>query len=198
MNPMLLAVLLRYPDDALLAGLDELGAAVGALPGRHRASLERLVAWLRDAPPDEVRSAYVRSFDFDRRASLHLTYQLHGDTRRRGLELIRLKRRYADADLPMAEGELPDYLPAVLEFAALRPAEGRALLAELRVPIELVREALRRRESPWTAVLEALCAELPRPSRRQREQAQRLAEEGPPEELVGLEAFPGTPAEVTP
>jgi nitrate reductase delta subunit len=193
---MLLAVLLRYPDDELLAGLDELGEAVRALPGRRRASLEGLVAWLRDTPPEEVRGAYVQSFDFDRRASLHLTYQLHGDTRRRGLELIRLKRRYAEAGLPMSDGELPDYLPAVLEFAALRPAAGRALLAELRVPIELVLEALRRRESPWTAVLEALCAELPRPSRRQREEARRLAEQGPPEELVGLEPSPGAPAEV--
>jgi nitrate reductase delta subunit len=195
MNAMLLSVLLRYPDDELLAGLGELEDAAAALPRGARRPVERLLAWLRETPPGAARAEYVRSFDFDRRAALHVTYHLHGDTRRRGLELVRLKRRYADAGLPMADGELPDYLPAVLEFAALRPDEGRALLAELRVGIELVRAALERSGSPWADALEALCAGLPRPSARQLDEARRLAEEGPPAELVGLEAFAAAPAE---
>jgi nitrate reductase molybdenum cofactor assembly chaperone NarJ/NarW len=195
-SAMLLSVLLRYPDDELLGGLDELEDAAALLPRRRRVPLERLLAWLHETPAEEARAEYVRSFDFDRRAALHVTYHLHGDTRRRGLELVRLKRRYAEAGLPMADGELPDYLPVVLEFTAQRPVEGRAVLAELRIGIELVREALRRGGSPWADALEALCADLPRPSARQLDEARRLAEEGPPAELVGLDAFAAELAEV--
>ena len=38
-------------------------------------------------------------------------------------------------------------------------------------------------------VLDAICETLPRPTARQLEEARRLAEEGPPAELVGLEPF---------
>ena len=77
----------------------------------------------------------------------------------------------------------------MLEFAALRPEEGRELLASFRAPLELVREALHDRGSPYAGALDALCEALPRPTARQLEEARRLAEEGPPAELVGLEPF---------
>ena len=38
-------------------------------------------------------------------------------------------------------------------------------------------------------MLDALCGALPRPTARQLDEARRLAEEGPPAELVGLEPF---------
>ena len=95
------------------------------------------------------------------------------------------------AGLRLADGELPDYLPALLEFAALAPdGEGAALLAELRAPLELVRARLHERESPWAHLLDALAAALPPLTRAQAERARRLAEEGPPTELVGLDSPP--------
>ncbi len=105
---------------------------------------------------------------------------------------MRLKRRYAEAGLPFEGEELPDYLPVMLEFASLRPGEGRELLASFRAPLELVRAALHDRGSLHAGVLEALCEALPHPTSRQLEEARRLAEEGPPAELVGLEPF-GSP-----
>jgi len=59
---------------------------------------------------------------------------------------------------------------------------------ELRVPLELVRSRLHELESPWAEVLDELVAALPKRTRSQVEAARRLAEEGPPVELVGLEA----------
>jgi nitrate reductase delta subunit len=140
-------------------------------------------------PLADLRRAYVETFDFDRRCGLHLPYHTHGDRRQRGLELVRLKRRYAEAGLPFDGEELPDYLPVMLEFASLRPEEGRALLASFRAPLELVRAALHDRGSVYAGLLDALCEALPRPTPRQLEEARRLAEEGPPAELVGLEPF---------
>jgi len=188
-SPKLLAVLLAYPDDALLAGLPELRAAAEELPRGERRALQPVLDGLESTPLSELRRAYVETFDFDRRCGLHLTYHTHGDRRQRGLELVRLKRRYAEAGLPFEGSELPDYLPVMLEFASLRPEEGRELLASFRAPLELVRAALHERGSGHAGVLDALCAALPQPTARQLDEARRLAEEGPPAELVGLEPF---------
>ena len=189
MNARLLSVLLAYPDDQLIAAVPELREASAPLPRDERRALEPVLDALATTPLLELRREYVETFDFDRRCGLHLTYHTHGDRRQRGLELVRLKRRYADAGLPFGGSELPDYLPVMLEFASLRPEEGRELLASFRAPLELVRAALHDRGSGHAGVLDALCAALPQPTARQLDEARRLAEEGPPAELVGLEPF---------
>jgi nitrate reductase delta subunit len=186
-NPKLLAVLLGYPDEALRDALPELRAASSTLPRAERRALEPLLATLEAQPLSEARRAYVETFDFDRRCALHLTYHVHGDRRQRGLELVRLKRRYGEAGLPLDGPELPDYLPVLLEFASLRPPEGTELLASFRPVLELIRAALHERASVYAGVLDALCEALPQPTAAQVAEARRLAEEGPPAELVGLD-----------
>ena len=197
MNPKLLSVLLAYPDDALLEEVPELRAAVARLPRAERRALEPVLDALAATPLSELRRGYVETFDFDRRCGLHLTYHAHGDRRQRGLELVRLKRRYAEAGVPLEGSELPDYLPVVLEFASLRPAVGRDVLTSFRGVLELIRAALHDRRSLYAGVLDALCVALPQPTATQLHELQRLAEEGPPAELVGLDP-PGAqqPAEV--
>jgi nitrate reductase delta subunit len=183
-----LSRLLDYPT----ASLWGLGAADGG--DRSGRAIQRFLASLERVGLRELEREYVETFDFDRRASLYLTFHTYGDRRQRGLELIRLKRRFAEAGLTLAEGELPDYLPVVLEFADLVPEPGRALLAELREPIELVRSRLRERESRYALLLDALADTLPSLTRRQSERLRRLAEDGPPAELVGLEPAGALPA----
>jgi nitrate reductase delta subunit len=180
---------LQYPDDALLDSTTELERAAASLPAVQRGPVERFLAHLRETPAAVLREAYVEAFDFDRRTAMHLTWHTHGDRRQRGIELVRLKRRYAEAGLPLADGELPDYLPVLLEFAELRPVVGIELLVGLRPSLELVRAALHGRESPYAGLVDAVCVVLPKPTARQLEQARRLALEGPPAELVGLEPF---------
>jgi len=194
----LLSVLLRYPDRRLVEARGELAAAVEALPrGEQRDALRRFVAHLGERGARELEQQYVETFDLRRRASLYLTYYVHGDTRKRGMALLRLKRLYAAAGLELAGGELPDYLPLVLEFAALAPAgAGEALLREHRPALELLRAGLRDAASPYADVLDALCAGLPRLSALEREHVRRLAEHGPPDEQVGLQPF--APPEVMP
>lgn len=189
MSPKLLAVLLGYPDAALLEALPELRAASATLPRGERRALQPILDALAETPLSELRRVYVETFDFDRRCGLHLTYHIHGDRRQRGLELVRLKRRYAEAGLPLDGSELPDFLPVLLEFASLRPEEGRELLASFRPVLELIRSALHDKGSVYAGVLDALCAALPQPTAAQIAEARRLAEEGPPAELVGLEPF---------
>lgn len=179
----LCSLLLQYPTEELAAGHDELAAAADD-PG-----LRALAARYGRTPLAELQQEYVRTFDFDRRASLYLTYHTHGDRRQRGLELVRLKRRFTEAGLALTDEELPDYLPVLLEFAALAPEHGEPLLAELRGPLELVRSRLHELGSPYAPLLDAIVAGLPKLTAAQAEGVRRLALEGPPDELVGLEPF---------
>jgi nitrate reductase delta subunit len=187
----LLSVLLRYPDERLVAAHGEIEAAVEGLPRAEvREPLRRFAGYLARSSRLELAGAYVETFDLHRRTSLYLTYYLHGDTRKRGMALLRLKRFYAAAGLEQAGGELSDYLPLVLEFCALAPDEvAGTLLREHRPALELLRRGLEEAESPYADLLEALDAGLPRLSAVERERVRRLAEDGPPDERVGLQPF---------
>ena len=186
----LLSFLLRYPDAGVAAARDDVAGEVSALPdGPVREALERFLAgWTGDQTALAAR--YVETFDLRRRASLYLTYYAHGDTRERGMALLRLKKLYRAAGLPMDSSELPDHLTVVLAFAALAPAgHGEALLAEHRPAIELLRLSLHDLESPYAHVLDAIAACLAPLSVSERGEVARLAREGPPEEAVGLEPY---------
>jgi nitrate reductase delta subunit len=182
----LLSFVLRYPDGRVAAARGEVEAEVAALPeGDVRSALERFLdGWTADA------AHYVETFDLRRRASLHLTYYAHGDTRERGMALVRLKKLYRMAGLPMESDELPDHLTVMLAFAAVaEPGRGEALLGEHRAAIELLRLSLHDLASPYAHVLDAVAACLPPLSVKERGEVARLAREGPPEEAVGLEPY---------
>lgn len=194
----LLSVLLRYPDERVVEARAELAAAVEALRrSPQRDALRRFLAYFGSTPAGALAEAYVETFDLRRRSALYLSYYLHGDTRKRGIALLRLKRLYAAAGLEPTTGELPDYLPLMLEFAALAPAgAGETLLREHRPSLELLRSSLHDADSPYAHLLDAVCAGLPRLSALEREHVRRLSADGPPSEQVGLQPF--APPEVMP
>jgi nitrate reductase delta subunit len=186
----LLSFLLRYPDERVVAARAEVEAQVAALPPSPvQSALERFLrSWRGDAT--ELAATYVETFDMRRRASLYLSYYAHGDTRQRGMALLRLKKLYRAAGLPLENSELPDHLAIMLAFAAVAPAGyGDALLAEHRPAIELLRLSLQDLGSPYAHVLDAVAALLPPLSVTERAEVARLAREGPPDEAVGLEPY---------
>lgn len=187
----LAALLLGYPDPELLDARCEVADAVATLvdPGA-RASLEVFLTWLSATPPIEVERHYVQTFDLRRRSGLFLTYYLHGDTRKRGIALVTLKQRYRAQGLTIAGGELPDYLPLVLEFASLAgPGDGEAPLRQHRRGLELLRTALAEAGSPYENLLNAIVAALPPLTAADRAAIEELALEGPPVESVGLDPY---------
>jgi nitrate reductase delta subunit len=191
------SLLLRYPTARLLAADAELADAARGLPRRSREPLERFLAHRREMPQLELEREYVEAFDTRRRCTLNVGYYLYGDTRRRGVALLRLKRMYAAAGLIPDSEELPDHLPLMLEFAAFAPSGyGERVLEEHRVGLELLRLALAADGRPYADVLDAVCAALPRLGVRRRDAVVRLAADGPPDEQVGLEPF--APPEVMP
>jgi nitrate reductase delta subunit len=179
---------LSYPDDVVLGSSALIGQAVSEAAPRAAASFAPLLEWWAKTPAAEVQTVYVDTFDMSRRHALYLSYWTDGDTRRRGAVLADLKRRYREAGLAIdGTGELPDFLPLVLEFARHAPGEGATLLQEYRPSLELIRLALDERGSPYAGVVTAVCDTLPGRSPADRQQAMAMAAAGPPRESVGLD-----------
>ncbi|HEU5471053.1 MAG TPA: nitrate reductase molybdenum cofactor assembly chaperone [Actinophytocola sp.] len=185
------SLLLDYPDEALLGRVPLLRTAVATLPDAIGAPLPALLDHLESTPLTDLTAEYVATFDHRKQFSPYLTYFVYGDTRKRGMALLRFKHAYRAAGLVLDDAELPDHLAVVLEFAAVDPPAGRRLLIEYRAGLELLRVGLREAGSPWAAVPESVSATLPPLGRHVRDAVARLAAEGPPEEEVGLAPFGG-------
>ncbi len=187
----LFSILLRYPGDRLCAARSEILDAVRSLPASpRRVALERFCAYWAHAPATALAQAYVETFDLHKRAGLYLSYYLYGDTRKRGMALLRLKRLYRLAGLILEDGELPDYLPVMLEFAAgAPPGAGEHVLAEYQAALALVHRSLQEMESPYAHLLGAVRGSLPGLTTRQRQRVQELIVHGPPAEQVGLAPY---------
>jgi nitrate reductase delta subunit len=155
-----LAWLLRYPDDRLRAAAADLRIALhaeGALGAARLAELDALIRKLTTDPALRTEADYVELFDRSRRTALHLFEHVHGDSRDRGPAMIDLAQTYERTGLLLAPGELPDYLPVVLEFASTQPpVPAREFLRETAHILRTIMSALLDRGSPYASVLAAV------------------------------------------
>jgi nitrate reductase delta subunit len=154
------ALLISYPDADLRRMLPSIATALheeAALSATRLAELEALIEALQQQDPIDTEAAYVELFDRGRSTSLHLFEHVHGDSRDRGPAMIDLAQTYEKAGLFLSPGELPDYLPVVLEFASTQPPkEARAFLAEMTHILNALFTALVKRESRYASVVGAL------------------------------------------
>jgi nitrate reductase molybdenum cofactor assembly chaperone NarJ/NarW len=181
---------LRYPDETTASALPIVADAVAELGGAPGAkNLRVFLAFAQQQSALDLAAHYVTVFDLRNRRSLNVTWWSDGDTRRRGMALLEFKQAYQQAGWEFAGEDLPDFLPAVLEFAALDdPAAreaGERLLAEHHSSVEALHKALIAAKTPYGEVLAAVRATAPpaRPGRRPEPERPLL-------ELVGLDAYP--------
>ena len=155
-----LAALLAYPDAGMRAFLPQMGAVLRdehALAEERLAELDALIDHLALGNGLAIEAAYVDLFDCGRATSLHLFEHVHGDSRERGPAMIDLAQTYEKAGLYLGEGQLPDYLPVVLEFVSTQPPqEARAFLGEMAHIFNAICGALRQRGTPYACILSAL------------------------------------------
>lgn len=155
-----LARLLSYPDAQLrdhLPGMREALHAEKTVTADRLAELDGLIATLGEGDALENEAEYVQIFDRGRATSLHLFEHVHGDSRDRGPAMIDLAQTYEKAGLFLAPGEMPDYLPVVLEFVSTQPPkEARAFLGEMAHIFNAIFNALQQRKSAYASVIGAL------------------------------------------
>jgi nitrate reductase delta subunit len=184
------SLLLGYPDQELRDRLELIRRASLELPERVGGPLRACVVQLEEAPLVELEADYVETFDSRRRHNLFLTYFAHGDTRKRGMALLRFKQTYLASGFELTDTELPDHLCVVLEYAATIDRErGRGLILDHRAGLELLRISLAEAGSRWAGAIEAVTETLPPLQGDEWEAIRRLAAGGPPEEEVGLTPY---------
>jgi nitrate reductase delta subunit len=182
------SLLLRYPDDTILAAVPVIREVLPRFPDPIATPLRAVAEHRAGTEAGRLRQAYVELFDFRRRCCLHLTYYTCGDTRKRGEALAGFAAVFKSAGYEVVDGELPDYLPAVLDLAAADDA-GWRLLGENRIGLDLLTASLAKDGSVYRNAVEAVRAMLPPPAPADLAAAARLARIGPPAEQVGLEPF---------
>ncbi len=153
----ILSRLLDYPDPDLKGNIDAIHEAVSkttAIEEQERRTITTFLEQLRTQSLMELQQEYVQTFDMVPEHSLHLTHHLFGDDRGRGPALVDLSEHYKGMGMGMKEGELPDYLPLILEYVSvLDELAARMFLADARKVLTVLAANLEESESRYAPLL---------------------------------------------
>jgi nitrate reductase delta subunit len=155
-----LSALLTYPTRELVDALPDLYGVIvddAEVDRAARDGLRALMRWMEQQDLLDLEGEYVALFDRGRATCLHLFEHVHGESRDRGQAMVDLKRVYQRAGFHLTGNELPDYIPALLEFLSTRPrSEIEEMLGDCAHILRAIGEALRERGSPYSALFAAL------------------------------------------
>lgn len=198
----LAGMLLSYPQPEFLAQIPQLEDTLHALMAEETAgpfaqSALSYLQLLQTLPAAEIAQRHVAFFDHTPAASLYMTWHRYGNDRSQGKAMAALNGLYRTAGFEPLEGEMPDYLPRMLEFLAIAPdwacealldgfgAEISALLLKLKdlgaEQAEFLEQALVPLRSQYPALFEP--RKGPDPTRRPMAQP----EPEPQEPLIPLQ-----------
>ena len=117
-----LSVLLHYPDEELFNRIDEIGSAADqSRPADVESAIQAFVNELNTHSLIQVQEKYTAVFDIDPATTMNMTYHAFGDNEKRAAALAHLQHNYEQAGWERITGELPDYLPMMLEFLSICP-----------------------------------------------------------------------------
>lgn len=118
----LISILLSYPDKTLFSHLDEIiSRADQVCPDKIRSAIQTFIHDYKAQGLVKIQERYTALFDMEPSTTLNITYHAHGDNEKRAAALVQLEQSYARAGWERSSGELPDYLPMMLEFLAISP-----------------------------------------------------------------------------
>ena len=167
----LLGGLLHYPGDDVVGALPEIERLLAGSPrfgGAARRELEAFFAYWRERDLLTLQENYVAQFDRGRTTSLYLFEHVYGESRDRGQAMVDLMQTYERSGIYLAPGELPDYLPAFLEYVSvLAEAEAVARLKDIEHLLQAIDAGLAKGGSPYAGLTFALlCLAGTSPSQR--------------------------------
>ncbi len=155
-----ISALLSYPTEDLMQAGPELKDALqqgDLLQAKTLTALGKLIDTLSTSDIYDLQETYVALFDRSKTLSLNLFEHVHGESRDRGGAMVDLVENYRAAGFEPQTTELPDHLPVLLEFLAMRPIEeAREVLADAAHILEGIAVRLNRRESDYAPLFVAL------------------------------------------
>lgn len=152
-----LSRLLDYPDAETKANLGLIREAVAGEKGLSESEREAIlgvVTWMEGSELLTLQGNYVDTFDHTPEHSLHLTHHSFGESRERGPALVELGEHYKSNGLQAVDGELPDFLPLILEYVSLLDEmQTRVFLGETADVLALLAENLEKADSPYAPLI---------------------------------------------
>lgn len=156
----ILSNLLEYPNREIMYNLDELIQIINdsfEIKHSEKKSLLEFINWMSKHTTIEIQQLYVKTFDMNPDHSLHLTHHIFGDDKGRGPALIDLQDHFKSEGFEMMQGEIPDYLPLVLEYVStLDENDAGAFLADAKKIIKILTKNLSKANSPYALLTRIL------------------------------------------
>ncbi len=154
----IIAYLMRYPTEMVAARLpDVLTLVEEAAASVGRPACRNVIRHLTDTPLRTAQETYAKTFDFHPGTTLNLTFHLYGEAKMRGSEMAALKGVYIENGYEPAGGELPDFLPALLELFSLCPrATTEMILGRYRGALETLATELESGSSPYAGLIHSI------------------------------------------
>ena len=155
----IISLLLEYPRQELVDHWEEIEQLLPALEHTSMEDQEALTGFMRWAgsmPLIQYQAEYVNTFDFTPENALYLTHHLFEEQDRdRGPALVDLSEFYKAEGFEISDGELPDYLPLVLEYVSTLESDtdARLFLQQSAHVSEIVAGNLEKIESPYAPLL---------------------------------------------
>jgi nitrate reductase delta subunit len=149
--------LIDYPDSELIENLDSVIEYIkdsSEIATDEKEILMEFVSWMRSHTSIKLQETYVETFDMVPEHDLHLTHHIFGDDRQRGPALIDLSEHLKNEGLEVKEGEIPDFLPLLLEYAStLDDIKSRAFLGDAKKIIKIIADNLDKAKSPYSKLI---------------------------------------------
>lgn len=156
--------LLCYPEQELIDALPEFQTALNEWPefDSKREELQGFLDYLGQTDLRTLQEYYVLNFDRNRHQALYLFEHVYGEDRDRGSAMVDLLEEYRRHGFELGDEELPDYLPAVLEFLAYLPSEdAQKMLGDAVHVIAHIAGKLETAQSPYAVLLQTVIAHSP-------------------------------------
>ncbi|MCB2170941.1 MAG: nitrate reductase molybdenum cofactor assembly chaperone [Deltaproteobacteria bacterium] len=151
-----LSVLLLYPDDDLLNRLGEIASIADQSHSVEiKSAIQAYIHHLKAHTPIHVQERYTAVFDMNPATTMNMTYHAYGDNENRAAALAHLQHNYEQAGWERITGELPDYLPMMLEFLSICPhPEHTAPVWQCLRGMQPLIERLKKNEPIYAALLQ--------------------------------------------
>ncbi len=148
----ILSLFLQYPKEGTASSHVALD---GISESEEKQALENFCRDCGRTTLLQLQEEYTRIFDLDPSMSLNLTHH-HPQVHSRGKLLIQLQQHYREAGWENLPGELPDYLPLILEFMSVCPAAHRQWIAgEYGEILDSLASRVERARSPYAPLVTA-------------------------------------------
>lgn len=180
----IIGALLAYPSQDLQDAAGEMKTILRQeawLSGKTLGNIETFLDELKGKDILDAQEEYVDLFDRTPSLALHMFEHVHGDSRDRGQALVELDMLYREIGLDNVSEHTPDYLPLFLEYLSMLSVDdARHNLDGAIDVIAVIGERLKRRESSYAVLFEALKEASSRKPDEKKLQAAMKAHNGAP------------------